>query len=166
MKLINFSDPLPEELRNAYSPEEGGKLVRSALESNESIEGMEELRHGLVLDTDAQILACIESGEWRLIKEEACFFDHSGVKEQVKERRVLDLMRSPPPQLQAEKTLLRIVDSVMREPIGSHDFSTVIGGEKAERRTDALGATHLPKTLEQINSLSITFLVRGRHDAQ
>jgi hypothetical protein len=119
-----------------------------------------------VLDTDTQVIERIESGEWRLIKEEAYYFDGRGIKAEVKERRVLGMMRSPPPQIKVDKVLFRILDSVTGEPISSCNFFMVIDGERTERRTDARGATYLPKTQEQIKSLSITFLVRNRSATQ
>ena len=163
MKLISGRDPLPEESRNAYPPEEARELVRRSLGEPEPIRGVEELRQGLMLDTDSQVLSQVESGEWLLVKPEACYFDQSHIAMETKERRVAELVRSPPPQPQPPRqTLFRLVDSETWEPFSHRRFASWITGERSEIRTDAAGVIH-SRLLDasEIASLRLGFELPG-----
>ena len=164
MKLISHLDPLPEELRNAYSPEEARGLVQDSFGSSGSIEGMDTLRHSLILDTETEVLDRLETGDWLLINEKAYYFDNGAVVKQAKEQRVVELMNSPPPQPKQIITQLRFLDSETREPISNRNFSAVINGQKGERRTDSYGVTHISKPQEEVRTKSIVFRLLDRRE--
>jgi hypothetical protein len=164
MKLISHLDPMPEERRNAYPPEEARGLVKESFGSSDSIEGMDELRHGLILDTETEVLSRLESGDWLLINEKAYYFDNSAIVKQAKEQRAMDLMNSPPPQPRQIITQFRILDSETREPITSRNFATVTDGQKGERRTDSYGVAHISKPQEEVRTKSILFRLLERRE--
>jgi len=164
MKLISRLDSLPEELRNAYSPEEARGLVQESFGSSNSIEGMDKLRHGLILDTETEVLGRLESGDWLLINEKAYYFDNSAIVKQAKEQQVMEMMNSPPPQPKQIITQLRILDSETSEPITNRNFAAVIDGQKGERRTDSYGVAHISKPSEKVRAASIMFQLLERRE--
>jgi len=164
MKLISHLDPLPEERRNAYSPEEARGLVEESFGSSSSIAGMDKLRHGLILDTETEMLDRVESGDWLLINDKAYYFENSAIVKQAKEQQVMELMNSPPPQPKQIITQFRILDSETREPITSRNFATVIDGQTGERRTDSYGVTHISKPPEKVMTASIFFRLLNRRE--
>ena len=163
MKLISGRDPLPEETMNAYPPEEARELVRHSLGEPEPVQGLEDLREGLLLDTDSEVLSQVESGEWLLVKPEAYYFDQSHITSGAKDRRVAELLRSPPPQPAPPKqTLFRLVDSETWEPFIHSRFASWITGERSGIRTDAAGVIHSRQLdASEIASLRLGFELPG-----
>ncbi len=139
-------------------------MVRDSFGAAYSIEGMDKLRHGLILDTDTEVLERVGSGDWLLINEKAYYFDNGGIVKQAKEQQVMELMNSPPPQPMQIITQFRILDSETREPITSCNFATVIDGQKGERRTDSYGVAHISKPSEKVRAASIMFQMLERRE--
>lgn len=147
MKLIRQLYVSAWELKHAYPAQEAIVQLKQSLENREDIEGMDELRRYLMIDDNREVLDQIERGEWLLIKAEANFFDWTEFAEAVskkqREQRILDLMKAPPPQPKTPLLIFRIVDSETGEPLTHRRYIATVDGQKAERRTDSGGVTHI-----------------------
>jgi len=148
MKLIRYLYPSSSELKHAYSTEEAHDLVEQALERREDIEGMDELRRHLMINLDSEVLDQIGRGEWLLIKPEAYYFSWAqfdkSVRKQLRDHRVMELMKTPPPQEQRQRQIFRVTDSQTGEPLINRSYIAIVEGETSKRRTDVIGIAHIP----------------------
>lgn len=130
------------ERQQACSSEQALAHVRQALDERQSLEGLDELRAGLLIDTDSEVLDQIERGEWCLIEADAGYADWT-IPTSPFDQRVLALMRNPPVQPSRTPRIFRLVDSVTGEPLVRCRYRATVDGQTTDHRTDALGIAHL-----------------------
>ncbi|MFY0729080.1 hypothetical protein J1D76_09915 [Pseudomonas sp. NFX15] len=130
------------ERQQACSSEQALAHVRQALDDRQSLEGLDELRTGLLIDIDSEVLDQIERGEWCLVKAESGYADWTLPTSHF-DQRVMALMRKPPVQPSRTPRIFRLVDSVTGEPLVLRHYQSTVDGRTSEHRTDALGIAHL-----------------------
>ncbi|MBV6826176.1 hypothetical protein [Pseudomonas sp. PD9R] len=152
MRLVDEFHLTPWERQHAYPGEQALDHVRQALQDRQPIEGMHELRAGLMIDIDDEVLHQVERGEWRLIRPEADYGDWA-VPLLIFEHKVMALMRNPPPQASRSPRIFRIVESETAAPLTQQRYFATVEGQVAARRTDGQGIAHLfgPAELQQIS---------------
>lgn len=152
MRLVNAFHLSAWERRHAYSSEEALERVRQALEDRQRLEGLDELRGGLLINLDNEVLGSIEQGQWWLIKPEADFADWV-MPSRTFDQKVMNLMNNPPLQPSRSPRLFRLVDSVTAQPLQLQPYIATIDGEAIQRTTDGEGITHLftPAEVRQIS---------------
>lgn len=152
MRLVNEIQLSEWERQHAYSSEQALDHVRQALLERQSIEGLDELRAGLMVDIDSEVLEQLERGDWCLIRAEA---DYGAcvVPARTFDQAVIELMKKPPPQPSRLPRIFRLVDSVTAEPLGQQHYIATMDGLAAQRRTDAEGIAHLfaPAEVQRIS---------------
>lgn len=140
MRLVRALYLSTWERRHACSSEQALDHVRQALHDRQPIEGLDELRAGLLIDIDSEVLEQLERGEWCLISAEAEFGDWTAP---LFNQRVLQLMKNPPEQTSRAPRVFRLVESVTGEPMAQRRYMATVNGEATERRTDVQGIAHL-----------------------
>lgn len=160
MRLVSEFSLSAWERQHAYSREQALDHVRQALQDRQPIEGLDELRAGLLIDLDSEALDQVERGEWWLIRAEADYYDWKAPV-QAFDQKVLELMRNPPAPAKRSQRIFRIVDSVTAEPLIQHRYTATVDGQAAERRTDGKGIAHLftPPEIRQISMKVIGVIV-------
>ncbi|MCP1474251.1 MULTISPECIES: hypothetical protein [Pseudomonas] len=133
--------------------DEALEQVANLLDMRQSLEGLDQLRAGLMINLDSEVLAQIQQGEWCLIKAEADYGYWQGA-EAVFQQAVLELMNNPPEQPTRTARIFRLVDSVTGEPLPVQAYIATIDGIPNQRRTDAQGIAHL-FTDDQVRQLSL-----------
>ncbi|WP_160108976.1 hypothetical protein [Pseudomonas izuensis] len=142
MKLIRALYLSARERQHACSGEQALEHVRQALQDRQPIEGLDELRAGLLFDSAHEVLDQLERGEWCLIRAEAEYGDWA-VQGRAFNQRVIELMKNPPVQPSRRPRIFRLVDSVTGEPLAQRRYIATVDGQAAERRTDGEGIAHL-----------------------
>ena len=142
MRLVNEMHLSTWERQHAYSSEQALDHVRQALLDRQSIEGLDELRAGLLIDIDSEVLEQLEIGEWWLIRAEADFGDWP-IPVRVFDQTVIELMKNPPVQPSRSPRIFRLVDSVTAEPLTQQHYIATVDGQAAQRKTDGEGIAHL-----------------------
>ncbi|CAI8810809.1 PAS_3 domain-containing protein [Pseudomonas sp. IT-P44] len=142
MRLVNELDLSEWERQHAWPSEQALELVRQALQDRQLIDGMDELRAGLLIDIESEVLDPIERGEWRLVRPEADYADWV-MPERTFDPKVMELMLNPPVQPSRTPRVFRLRDSVTGEPLALHDYIATVDGDTAPRRTDGKGIAHL-----------------------
>lgn len=152
MRLVSEFSLSAWERQHAYPSEQALNHVRQALQDRQPIEGLDELRGGLLIDIDSEVLDQVERGEWWLIKAEADYFDWKAPV-QAFDQKVMELMKNPPIQAKRSPRIFRLVDSVTAKPLAQQRYIATVNGEAAERRTDGEGIAHLftPAEVRQIS---------------
>lgn len=144
MRLIHRRKLKIGEDKYVYSPAEAIALVKKSVTRYQKIEGLKELRRGLVINLDHFIWQHIERGDWLLIKREARLFDWKHFEVEAREHRLMAAMESPPPQVMPPKLVFRLLDSETAEVISNRKYSGKINGESSERRVDSQGFGSFP----------------------
>jgi hypothetical protein len=147
MRLVSEYSLTAWERQHAYSSEQALDHMRQALQDRQPLEGLNELRGGLLIDLDSEVLDQIERGEWWLIRAEADYYDWKAPV-QAFDQKVMGLMRNPPVQAKRSPKIFRLLDSVTAEPLVQHRYTATVDGQAAERRTDGEGIAHLFTTAE------------------
>ena len=142
MRLVREFSLTDDERQQVCPVEEALEQVASLLDGRQSLEGLDQLRAGLMINLDSEVLAQIRQGEWCLIKAEADYGYWRGA-EAVSEQAVLDLMNNPPEQPTRTARIFRLVDSVTGEPLPAQACIAMVDGIPSQRRTDAQGIAHL-----------------------
>jgi hypothetical protein len=142
MRLVNELDLSEWERQHAWPSEQALELVRQALQDRQLIDGMDELRAGLLIDIESEVLDPIERGEWWLVGPEADYADWV-MPERTFDPKVMELMLNPPVQPTRSPRIFRLVDSVTGEPLALHHYIATVDGDTAPRRTDGKGIAHL-----------------------
>lgn len=142
MRLVSELSLTAGEREHACSIEQALAHVRQALLDRQPIEGLDELRAGLLVNLDSEVLDQLERGDWWLIKDEA---DYGNWALPVRpfDQRVIDLMNNPPVQTSRSPRIFRLVDSVTLEPLAQRQYISNVDGETVPRRTDGEGIAHL-----------------------
>jgi hypothetical protein len=142
MRLVNEIHLSTWERQHAYPSEQALDHMRQALLDRQSIEGLDELRAGLLINIDSEVLEQVERGEWWLIRTEADFGDWV-VPARTLDQRVIELMKNPPVQPSQSPRIFRLVDSVTAEPLAQQPYIATVDGQTVQRRTDGEGIAHL-----------------------
>ncbi|MCU1763845.1 hypothetical protein NTD84_29545 [Pseudomonas sp. 14P_8.1_Bac3] len=142
MRLVNEFELTDQERQHTWPREEALVLVRQALQDREPIEGLVQLRAGLLIDIDSEVLDLIERGEWRLIKPDADYAEWI-MPNRAFDPKVMALMRNPPVQPSRSPTLFRLLNSATGEPLTHRNYTAAVDGVTAPRRTDGAGIAHL-----------------------
>lgn len=142
MRLVNERDLSASERQNAWPSEQALALVREAILAGQPIEGLTELRAGLSINLDSEVLEQVERGKWWLIKAEADYIDWA-MPERAFDPKVIELMQNPPAQPSRSPSVFRLVDSVTGEPLAQHHYLATVDGDTSPRRTDPVGIAHL-----------------------
>jgi hypothetical protein len=153
MRLVRELSLTDNERKHVCPVDEALEQVASLLSMRQSLDGLDQLRAGLMINLDSEVLAQIKQGEWCLIKAEADYGYWQGA-EAVFEQAVLELMNNPPEQPTRTARIFRLVDSVTGEPLPAQAYIATIDGIPSQRRTDALGIAHL-FTGDQVRQLSL-----------
>ena len=162
MRLVNEIHLSAWERQHAYPHEQALAHVRQALLDRQSIEGLDELRAGLLIDIDSEVLEQLEIGEWWLIRAEADFGDWP-IPVRIFDQTVFELMKNPPVQPSRSPRIFRLVDSVTAEPLTQQHYIATVDGQAAQRKTDGEGIAHLfaPAEVRQI-SMEVMAFSAGR----
>ena len=146
MKLISAQYPLPQELSNAYPPDEAAGLLGQAFERRENIDGLNQLRRDQLINFDSEAMDRVESGEWLLVKGNAYAFDwgqfDKPVRKQMFDQRVQELLRAPPVQSPTKVRygqVFRVLNSETRMPVPLRVYSAIVDGNKINGKTDFYG---------------------------
>jgi len=150
LKLISALYPLPQELSNAYPPDEAAGLLGQAFERRESIDGLSQLRRGELINFDGEVLERVESGEWLLVKDNAYAFDWGQFDKPVRKRmfdqRVQELLRAPPVQASVKIRYgqsFRVLNSETRMTLPLRPYVAVVDGEEVKGKSDFDGVVHV-----------------------
>ena len=142
MRLVNELDLSDWERQHAYSSEQALEVLRQALLDRQPIEGLGQLRAGLLIDIDSEVLDLIERGEWRLVRPEVDYVDWK-MPDRAFDPKVMELMQNPPVQPSRSPKIFRLVDSVTGDPLTQRHYIATVDGDTAPRRTDGEGIAHL-----------------------
>lgn len=71
MRLVRELSLTDHERQHVCCVEEALEHVSSLLSMRQPLEGLDQLRAGLMINLDSEVLAQIKQGEWCLIKAEA-----------------------------------------------------------------------------------------------
>ncbi|WP_297845229.1 hypothetical protein [Pseudomonas sp.] len=154
MRLVHCRKLKMGDEKYVYPPAEAIALIKSAVARYQKIEGLAELRRGLMINLDHMVWQQIERGEWLLIKPEARSFDWKDFEPEARHRRMLAAMENPPPQITPAKLIFRLFDSETAEFIFSRKYFGKFDGESGERRVDAQGFGTFP-VISKKASLSV-----------
>jgi hypothetical protein len=142
MRLVNELHLSAWEREHAYSSEQALDRVRQALLDRQPIDGLDELRGGLLIDIDSEVLEQLERGSWWLIRAEADYGDWP-IPVRTFDQKVIELMRNPPAQASRSPKIFRLVDSMTAEPLVQQRYIATVDGQADQRRTDGEGIAHL-----------------------
>jgi len=157
MRLVHDFRLTAWERQHACPGEEAMDHVRQALNDRQTIEGLSELRASLLIDIDSEVLDQIERGEWWLVRAEADYGDWA-IAKQAFDRKVMELMKNPPPQPSRTPRIFRLIDSFTGESLVQRSYIATVDGEAVQRTTDGEGIAHLfmPAEVRQVS-----MVVRG-----
>ena len=152
MRLVHDFRLTAWERQHACPGEEAMDHVRQALNDRQTIEGLSELRAGLLIDIDSEVLDQIERGEWWLVRAEADYGDWA-IAKQAFDRKVMELMKNPPPQPSRTPRIFRLIDSFTGETLVQRSYIATVDGQTVQRTTDGEGIAHLftPGEVRQIS---------------
>jgi len=142
MRLVNDIHLSEWEHQHAWPTEKARELVHQALLDRQPIDGLDQLRAGLSIDLDTEVLDQIERGEWRLVRPEADYADWK-MPDRTFDPAIMELMQNPPAQATRSPRLFRLLDSVTGEPLAQRHYIATVDGGTAPRRTDGKGIAHL-----------------------
>ncbi len=152
MRLVYHANLSEADRQHVYPQDQALERVYQALLERRALEGLDELRSGLMINLDSEVLDQIERGDWLLLKSQAEFgqwpvaaamFDHA----------VLKLMNNPPVQTTRIPQIFRLVDSMTGEPLTQQAYTATVDGIPSQRKTDGAGIAHLftPEDVRQIS---------------
>lgn len=142
MRLVNERELSESQRHNAWPSEQALALVREAMLDGQPIEGLAELRAGLSINLDSEVLEQVERGEWCLVRSDADYIDWA-MPERAFDPKVIELMQNPPAQPSRSPSVFRLVDSVTGEPLAERHYLATVDGDTSPRRTDPVGIAHL-----------------------
>lgn len=138
MRLVREISLSAWERQHACPVDEALEHIQQALNERLPIEGLEELRAGLMIDIDSQVLEQVEHGEWWLIRADADYGNRIAPTQALVTRPL-----EPVEAVQTPPRIFRLVDSLLGEPQPDRQYLANVDGSTAERKTDALGIAHL-----------------------
>lgn len=144
MRLVHRRNLKKGEDKYVYPPAEALKQIKTALFRYQKIEGLAELRRGLMINLDHYAWQEIERGEWLLIKPEARSFDWAHFEPEAFRQRADALLANPPPQPKPLQVIFHAVDSETEDWIVSQKYIARVDGVRDWRRIDGQGVSHIP----------------------
>ena len=150
MRLVHRRKLKMGDEKYVYPPAEAIALIKSALARYQRIEGLAELRRGLMINLDHLVWQQIERGEWLLIKPEARSFDWKDFEPEARHRRMLAAMENPPPQPKPLVLIFRATDSETAEWIISRKYIASLDGTKDSRKIDDQGIGYVPLSSKRV----------------
>jgi hypothetical protein len=150
MRLVHRRKLKMGDEKYVYPPAEAIALVKKSVARYQKIEGLAELRRGLLINLDSFVWQQIERGEWLLIKHEARFFDWKDFEPEARHRRMLAAMENPPPQPKPLVLIFRATDSETAEWIISRKYIASLDGTKDSRKIDDLGIGYVPLSSKRV----------------
>ncbi|WP_236188475.1 hypothetical protein [Pseudomonas pharyngis] len=152
MRMVHHSHLTENERQHVYPVDQALELVCKVLLERQPLEGLDQLRAGLMLDLDSEVLEQIEHGDWLLLRADADYGEWPTAQSAF-DQAVLDLMNNPPPQPTRTPRIYRLVDSMTGEPLPQQAYIATVDGVPSQRRTDAQGIAHLfmPDDVRQIS---------------
>ncbi|MFW6750239.1 hypothetical protein ACKUG4_06060 [Pseudomonas glycinae] len=152
MRMVHHSHLTENERQHVYPVDQALELVCKVLLERQPLEGLDQLRAGLMLDLDSEVLEQIEHGDWLLLRADADYGEWPTAQSAF-DQAVLDLMNNPPPQPTRTPRIYRLVDSMTGEPLPQQAYIATVDGVPTQRRTDAQGIAHLfmPDDVRQIS---------------
>ncbi|WP_207849961.1 MULTISPECIES: hypothetical protein [unclassified Pseudomonas] len=152
MRLVHHWHLSETERQHVYPVDQALERVCQVLLERQPLEGLGELRAGLLIDLDSEVLDQVERGEWLLLKPQADF-GHWPVAAAVFDQAVLALMNNPPAQPRRTPRIFRLVASMTGEPLAQQACIATVDGVASQRKTDAEGIAHLfaPDAVSQIS---------------
>lgn len=144
MRLIHRRTLKPGDDQYVYPPKEAVIQIKTALARYQKVEGMAELRRGLMINHDHYAWREIERGEWLLIKPEARSFDWKHFAQQAHEQKAMALLENPPPQKVPPTLNFRLFDSETAELLVKRKYHAMFGALPTELRLDLQGFGTLP----------------------
>lgn len=142
MRLVHHAELTNAERQHVYPVDQALERVCQVLMERRRLEGLDELRAGLLINLDSEVLDQIERGDWLLLKSQA-EFGHWPVAASVFDQAVLDVMNNPPAQPGRTPRIFRLVDSMTGEPLAQQPYLATVDGVVSQRKTDAEGIAHL-----------------------
>ena len=152
MRLVYHADLSVADRQYVYPQDQALERVCEALLERRALEGLDELRSGLMINLDSEVLDQIERGDWLLLKSQA-EFGQWPVAAAIFDHAVLELMNNPPAQPTRAPQIFRLVDSMTGEPLPQQTYTATVDGVPSQRKTDAAGIAHLftPEDVRQIS---------------
>jgi hypothetical protein len=144
MRLVHRRNLKKGEDKYVYPPDEALKQIKTALFRYQKIEGLAELRRGLMINLDHYVWQEIERGEWLLIKPEARSFDWAHFERAARDQRMWAAYENPPPQPKPLQLIFRAIESKTGDRIASQKYITRVDGIRDWRRIDGQGISHIP----------------------
>ncbi|MHA3738013.1 hypothetical protein ACXR0M_20390 [Pseudomonas sp. Eth.TT006] len=142
MRLVHHWHLSESDRPHVYPVDQALERVCQVLLERQPLEGLDDLRAGLLIDLDSEVLDQVERGEWLLLKSQA-EFGHWPVAAAVFEQAVQDLLNNPPVQPRRTPRIFRLVESMTGEPLVQQACIVKVDGVPSQRKTDAEGITHL-----------------------
>ncbi|WP_085684937.1 MULTISPECIES: hypothetical protein [unclassified Pseudomonas] len=142
MRLVHHSHLTESERPHVYPVDQALEQVCKVLLERKLLEGIDQLRAGLMINLDSEVLEQIERGEWLLLRPEADYGEWPTFRPAF-DQAVLDLMNNPPAQPTRTPRIYRLVDSMTGEPLPQQAYIATVDGVPIQRRTDAGGIAHL-----------------------
>lgn len=152
MRLVYHADLSEADRQHVYPQDQALERVCQALLERRTLEGLDELRSGLMINLDSEVLEQIERGAWLLLKSQA-EFGQWPVAASIFDHAVLELMNNPPAQPTRAPQIFRLVESMTGEPLTQQAYTATVDGVPSQRKTDAAGIAHLftPEDVRQIS---------------
>jgi hypothetical protein len=151
MRLVHRRNLKKGEDKYLYTPAEALKEIKTALFRYQKIEGMAELRRGLLINLERYVWQQIERGEWLLIKPEARSFDWKHFEPEARHQRMMEALANPPPQPKPPSLIFRVFDSETGETIIKRNYFAKFDGQQGGRRIDTQGFGTLPVSSKRGN---------------
>lgn len=142
MRLVHHSHLTESERQHVFPVDQALERVCKILLERQVLEGLDQLRAGLMLDLDSEVLEQIERGDWLLLRDDADHGEWPAARAAF-DQAVLDLMNNPPPQPARTPRIYRLVDSLTGEPLPQQAYIATVDGVPTQRRTDDEGIAHL-----------------------
>lgn len=140
MRLVEDFALTEWERQHAWPPEQAVERVREALLHRQSLDGLEQLRAGLMIDLDSEVLEQVERAEWRLVRPEADYMAWT-MPNRAFDPKVLALTAQPQPTRSPQ--LFCLVASMTAEPFVQRQYLATLEGQVSSHRTDGQGIAHL-----------------------
>ncbi|MFJ4251001.1 hypothetical protein SAMN04488483_3396 [Pseudomonas helmanticensis] len=152
MRLVYHADLSEADRQHVYPQDQALERVCQALLERCPLDGLDELRSGLMINLDSEVLGEVERGDWLLLRSRA-EFGQWPVAASVFDQAVLELMNNPPAQPTRTPRIYRLVDSMTGEPLPQQAYTATVDGVPSQRKTDAAGIAHLftPEDVRQIS---------------
>lgn len=152
MRLVYHADLSEADRQHVYPQDQALERVCQALLERSPLDGLDELRSGLMINLDSEVLGEVERGDWLLLRSRA-EFGQWPVAASIFDQAVLELMNNPPAQPIRTPRIFRLVDSMTGEPLPQQAYTATVDGVPSQRKTDAAGIAHLftPEDVRQIS---------------